>query len=108
MLIRIQRRIFYCCVFTIHSCVNAAIIGINAGIFKIPTAVTALYLEIDLYGVGLTTDKICVSTTLYTHLSVVALFVPTKPYYLIGHMVLGFNRRKAKVYGFARARFRKC
>ena len=108
MLIRIQGGIFYRRVFAVHSSVNAAIICINAGIFKIPTAVTALYLEIDLYGIGLTTDEVCVCTTLNAHLSVVALFVPTKPYYLIGHMVLGFNRRKTKVYGFARARLRKC
>ena len=108
MLIRINGWIFYRCVFAVHGSMNTAITCINAGIFKIPTAVTTLYLEIDLYGIGLTTDEISVGTGLNTHLSVVTLLIPTKSYDLICHMVLRLNGSKAEIYGFTCAWLGKC
>ena len=108
MLVGIHRGIFYNGGFAVNGCVNSAIICINAGIFKIPTAVTTLYLEIDLYGIGVTTNEISVCTTLNTHLSVVAFLIPTKSYDLICHMVLRLNGSKAEIYGFTCARLGKC
>ena len=103
MLIGIERRILYDSGIAVYRCVNSAIIGCKRFICNIPTAVTVLYLKVDLDGIGLAADEVCVSAAFNTHLSAIALFVPTKSYYLVGHMVLCFNRRKAEIHGFTSA-----
>ena len=52
MLIGIERRTLYDSGIAVYRCVNSAIIGFKRFICNIPTAVTTLYLEIDLYGIG--------------------------------------------------------